>query len=188
MTAARAHSSSRGAVLAEVVLALGTNLGDRWAIMRSAVKTLEDAPELEVTAVSDVVATHPVGGPEQPDYLNAIVLTQTDLAPVDVLALCHRIEAAHERERSVRWGPRTLDIDLITYSRNAIPFHSDDPNLTLPHPRAAHRAFVLVPWSLVAPTATLDPGTGPVAIRELAELAPDRSGVRPAGPLREEAR
>jgi dihydroneopterin aldolase/2-amino-4-hydroxy-6-hydroxymethyldihydropteridine diphosphokinase len=158
-----------------VVLALGTNLGDRVATLRAAVRELRAAPGLTLTAVSPVVETDPVGGPEQPDYLNAVVVAETSLSPREVLALAHRIEAGAGRQRAVRWGPRTLDVDVIRYST----LTSDDPELTLPHPRAHERAFVLAPWLAADPDAELPVPGGRRAIAELLAEAGDADGVRP---------
>lgn len=142
--------------MSRAVLALGANLGDRLAALRDAVAAL--AREVGVDAVSPIYETAPVGGPEQQDYLNAVVLVTTTLAPRDLLALAHRVEAAAGRERLERWGPRTLDVDVVAYDEVV----SDDPDLTLPHPRAHERAFVLRPWLDLDPDAVL-PGHGPVA-------------------------
>ena len=171
----------------EVVLALGSNLGDREAAISTAVAALRTAAGLAVAAVSPVVTTAPVGGPEQPDYLNAIVLAATTLPPTELLAVCQQIEAGQGRERTVRWGPRTLDIDLIAYGE---PGRSgevvmDDPALTLPHPRAHLRAFVLAPWAAVDPGARLRLPDGTVtsvlqqlAVAEAADLG--RPGRAPS--------
>jgi dihydroneopterin aldolase/2-amino-4-hydroxy-6-hydroxymethyldihydropteridine diphosphokinase len=140
------------------VLALGSNLGDRQQQLQQAVDELAATPGLEVTAVSPVYETDPVGGPEQPDYLNAVVLVTAGLPAADLLRRAHAIEAGARRTRTVRWGPRTLDVDIIAYGDEL----SADPVLTLPHPRAAQRAFVLAPWADADPDAEL-PGHGPVA-------------------------
>jgi dihydroneopterin aldolase/2-amino-4-hydroxy-6-hydroxymethyldihydropteridine diphosphokinase len=141
-----------------VVLALGSNLGDRQQQLQRAVDELAATPGLRVTAVSPVYETEPVGGPEQPDYLNAVVLAIASLPADGLLRRAHAIEAAARRTRAVRWGPRTLDVDIIAYGDEL----SADPMLTLPHPRARERAFVLAPWRDVDPDAEL-PGQGPVA-------------------------
>ncbi|HLK02574.1 MAG TPA: 2-amino-4-hydroxy-6-hydroxymethyldihydropteridine diphosphokinase [Streptosporangiaceae bacterium] len=120
--------------------------------MRAAVAAIGQLPGTSVRAVSPVYQTAPVGGPEQPDYLNAVLLVRTTLAPRELLAELLSIEAAHGRVREVRFGPRTLDIDVISYGDRV----SDDPVLTLPHPRAYERAFVLAPWHDIDPGATLD--------------------------------
>jgi 2-amino-4-hydroxy-6-hydroxymethyldihydropteridine diphosphokinase len=153
-----------------VVLALGSNLGDRLDILQGAVDAIVGLPGVRVTAVSPVYETVPVGGPAQPDYLNAVVLAETALSSRELLDRLHEIEAAFDRVRVVRWGPRTLDIDVIIVDGE----RSDDPQLTLPHPRAHERAFVLAPWRDVDPDAAL-PGHGPVA--EVLAKA-DHSGVR----------
>jgi 2-amino-4-hydroxy-6-hydroxymethyldihydropteridine diphosphokinase len=155
-----------------VVLALGSNLGERQDILQGAVDAIAGLPAMRVTEVSPVYETVPVGGPEQPDYLNAVVLGQTTRTARELLDQVHEIEAAFDRVRVVRWGPRTLDIDIIAFGDE----RSDDPALTLPHPRAHERAFVLAPWRDVDPDATL-PGHGPVA-ELLAEA--DQTGLRPA--------
>jgi 2-amino-4-hydroxy-6-hydroxymethyldihydropteridine diphosphokinase len=142
--------------VSRAVLSLGSNLGDRLAHLRDGLATL--ATGVTVDAVSPVYETAPVGGPEQPEYLNAVVLVTTDLPPYELLALAHRAEAAAGRERAERWGPRTLDVDVVAYD----DLVSDDPGLTLPHPRAHERAFVLRPWLDVDPGATL-PGQGRVS-------------------------
>jgi len=137
------------------VLALGSNLGDREATLRAAVALLDR--RLGVLAVSPVYETVPVGGPEQDDYLNAVLLTRP--APVrELLAAGREAEQAADRVRIVRWGPRTLDVDVIACG----PVVSDDPEILVPHPRAHLRAFVCVPWLEVAPDAVI-PGHGRVA-------------------------
>jgi 2-amino-4-hydroxy-6-hydroxymethyldihydropteridine diphosphokinase len=153
-----------------VVLALGSNLGDRRDILQGCVEAIARISEVQVMAVSPVYETVPVGGPPQPDYLNAVTLARTTLASRALLDRLHEVEAAFDRVRQVRWGPRTLDIDVIAYGDQA----SDDPVLTLPHPRAHERAFVLAPWHDADPGAEL-PGHGRVASL-LAGLA--RDGVR----------
>ncbi len=159
-----------------VVLALGANLGDRLATLRAAVADLSRVGGLRIRAASPLVETDPVGGPDQPAYLNAVLLATTSLPPRGVLAACHAVEAAHGRRREVRWGPRTLDVDLVAYDDVV----AADDELTVPHPRAAERAFVLAPWAAVDPAAVLAPaGGGPAApVRELAARAADRDGVR----------
>ena len=141
------------------VLALGSNLGDRLAHLRAAVRLLQP------TAVSPIYETDPVGLVEQPDFLNAVVLVDTDAAGAWELAL--QAEWAAGRTREVRWGARTLDVDVIVADGAAA-------DLELPHPRAAERAFVLAPWLDLQPDAQL-PGRGAVADL-LAAL--DRSGLR----------
>jgi 2-amino-4-hydroxy-6-hydroxymethyldihydropteridine diphosphokinase len=155
-----------------VVLALGSNLGDRLGILQESVGAIAAIPEVEVMAISPVYETDPVGGPAQPDYLNAVLLARTSLPARALLDRLHEIEAAAGRVRDVRFGPRTLDLDIIAYGDTV----SDDPVLTLPHPRARLRSFVLAPWHDVDPAAIL-PGHGAVGAL-LAALGTD--GVRPA--------
>ncbi|TDD46894.1 2-amino-4-hydroxy-6-hydroxymethyldihydropteridine diphosphokinase [Nonomuraea terrae] len=155
----------------KVVLSLGSNLGNRFQTLQGAVDTLFDAPGLDFVKASSVYETDPVGGPGgQRPYLNAIVIAETTLEPRTLLERAQGVENAFGRVREERWGARTLDIDLIVVGDTVC----DDPDLTLPHPRAHERAFVLVPWAKVDPEGVL-PGHGRVA-----ELAAglDRQGVR----------
>jgi len=167
---------------ARVVLALGSNLGDRMANLQGAVDALFGAPGLEFLAASPVYETAPVGGPGQPDFLNAVLLASTLRPARAVLDRCQAAEAAFHRTRGVTWGPRTLDVDVIAYDDVV----SDDPVLTLPHPRAHERAFVLAPWHDVDPDARI-PGRGRIADL-LAAMAPaaaaGTSGTGPGAAVR----
>ncbi len=141
------------------VLSLGSNLGDSEAILSSAAEALNEVGE--VVALSNFLINRPVGGPPQPDYLNAILILETELDPEELLRVCQAIEGVFGRTRGnndVRWGPRTLDIDLITCGELV----QESELLTLPHPRAAERFFVLAPWLEIDAQAHL-PGVGPVA-------------------------
>lgn len=145
------------------VLSLGSNLGNRLETLQGAVDALADTPGLRVKAVSPVYETEPWGVPpgSQGTYLNAVVVVRTTLPPGSLLERGLAIEEAFARVRDhdpERWAPRTLDVDIVVYQGVV----SDDPELTLPHPRAHERAFVLVPWYDVEPGAEL-PGHGPVA-------------------------
>jgi len=153
-----------------VVLSVGSNLGDRLGTLQGCVQAIGGLEDTDVLAISPVYETDPVGGPAQPDYLNAVLIVATGLRPRDLLAAAGRIEADFGRDRSERFGPRTLDIDIISYAEEV----SGDPVLTLPHPRARERAFVLAPWLDIDPAASL-PGPGPVTDL-LARLG--RTGVR----------
>ena len=155
------------------VLALGSNLGDRQDILQGGVDAIVGIEGVRLTAVSPVYESAPAGGPPQPDYLNAVVLADITISARELLDQLHEVEAAFDRVRLVRWGPRTLDIDIITVAGE----QSDDPDLTLPHPRAHERAFVLAPWRDVDPGAVL-PGYGPVADL-LAHV--DQTGIRRSG-------
>ena len=140
------------------VLALGSNMGDSAAVLRGAVADLSARSDVRPFAVSRVFETDPVGGPEQDCYLNAVVLVRTDLGPLPLLEVTQGIEERWHRTREVRWGPRTLDIDIVAMEDEVLV----DPTLVLPHPRAHERAFVLVPWLDVDPDAVI-PGRGRVA-------------------------
>jgi 2-amino-4-hydroxy-6-hydroxymethyldihydropteridine diphosphokinase len=157
-------------------LALGSNLGDRAAHLRGALAALQRDGAVRVVAESAVYETAPVGGPPQPDFLNMVVAVATELAAEELLARCLAVEAEHGRERGERWGPRTLDIDVLTYGAAMLRTE----RLTLPHPRMAERAFVLVPLAEVAPELKI----GDTTVRELAARS-DRSGLRRLGPLAE---
>jgi 2-amino-4-hydroxy-6-hydroxymethyldihydropteridine diphosphokinase len=133
----------------KAVIALGANIGNPREQMDIAVALLRES--LEVTALSSYLTTAPVGGPEQPDYLNAICIAESELPAAELLALLHGIEKTLGRERTVHWGPRTIDLDLIQYG--AILSYADE--LQLPHPRAHERRFVLEPWCEIEPDAIL---------------------------------
>ncbi len=140
-----------------VVIALGANLGDPVRTLTAAVRDLCELPGLTPDAVSPLVETDPVGGPDQPVYLNAVLLARTSLAPGRLLAALHTVEARHGRVRDIRWGARTLDLDLVQYGTpgSVTEVLGDEPQLRLPHPRAHERAFVLRPWHAVDPAAVL---------------------------------
>ncbi len=140
------------------VIAMGSNLGDRLDYLQGGLDGLFDTPRLRFLAVSPLYQTAPVGGPEQPDYLNAVVIGEASMPAQALLERCHGLEDAFGRVRGERWGPRTLDLDLIVYGDEV----SDSPGLTLPHPRAHERAFVLAPWHDADPDAVI-PGRGKVA-------------------------
>jgi 2-amino-4-hydroxy-6-hydroxymethyldihydropteridine diphosphokinase len=133
----------------KAVIALGANIGNPREQIDIAIALLGEA--LEVTAISSLYTTAPVGGPEQPDYLNAVVLAQSELPAMDLLALLHGIEIVLGRERIEHWGPRTIDLDLIQYGT----LLSSAQELLLPHPRAFERRFVLEPWAEIEPEAIL---------------------------------
>ncbi|GHF07087.1 2-amino-4-hydroxy-6-hydroxymethyldihydropteridine diphosphokinase [Streptomyces griseoluteus] len=142
------------------VLSLGSNLGNRLETLQGAVDALEDTPGVRVKAVSPVYETEPWGVEpgSQPSYLNAVVVLKTTLPPSSLLERAQAVEEAFHRVRDEQWGPRTLDVDIVSYA----DVTSADPRLTLPHPRAHERAFVLAPWHDVDPAAEL-PGQGSVA-------------------------
>lgn len=158
--------------MTRVVWSIGSNVGDRLAHLQSAVDAIAAADGGMVVAVSPVYETAPWGPVDQDDFLNAIVVSDSTATPDELLALAAAIEHAAARTRPVRWGPRTLDVDLVVVGDE----QRSTPELTLPHPRAAERAFVLVPWADVEPAAQLS-GT---AITELLAALPenDVAGVR----------
>ena len=163
------------------VIAMGANLGDRLAALLGARNALAERALTGEHIVSDYVETDPIGGPEQPDFLNAVVIGRTRLSPTRLLRTLHEIEAESDRVREVHWGPRTLDLDLIQYGDPATgsDIVCDTRSLTLPHPRAQARGFVLVPWLDADPRASLRVGGTVRPVRELvAEVG--TSGVRPA--------
>ncbi|MFD5518896.1 2-amino-4-hydroxy-6-hydroxymethyldihydropteridine diphosphokinase [Streptomyces sp. NPDC127066] len=143
------------------VISLGSNLGNRLENLQGAVDALEDTPGVRVKAVSPVYETEPWGVEpgSQPSYLNAVVVLRTTLPPSSLLERAHAVEEAFHRVRDERWGPRTIDVDIVAYADVV----SEDPVLTLPHPRAHERAFVLAPWHDVDPEAQLA-GHGAVAL------------------------
>ena len=142
-------------------VALGSNLGDRWAHLRAAAAALPG-----VVAVSSIYETDPVGGPAGQDpYLNAVVELETDLSPRALLEVARGLESAAGRVRAARWGPRTLDVDILLVGDLEV----DDPDLVVPHPRLWERSFVLIPLHDLAP--------------EVVGERPDDDGVRPVGRL-----
>jgi 2-amino-4-hydroxy-6-hydroxymethyldihydropteridine diphosphokinase len=145
-------------------LGIGTNLGDRLAFLQGAVDGLAATDGITVVAVSPVYETDPVGGPEQPDFFNAVVAVDTELTPHELLAVAQRLEREAHRVRTEHWGPRTLDVDVLLVGDEQV----DTPDLVVPHPRMAERAFVLVPL------ADLEPEWA-------ARIGPDRASVRPTG-------
>jgi 2-amino-4-hydroxy-6-hydroxymethyldihydropteridine diphosphokinase len=156
------------------VLSLGSNLGDRAGTLRRALETLR---EQGLVARSTLYETPPWGPVEQPPYLNAIAVVRGGRDAAGWLALAHELEQAAGRTREVRYGPRTLDVDVVTVTADdGTPVLSGDPDLTLPHPRAAERAFVLVPWLALDPSAVL-PGHGRVADLVAALPAEDVAAV-----------
>jgi len=137
------------------VLALGSNLGDREQTLRDAVRAIGDIRGVKVIRASGIVET-PALKPDgvdvdAPAYLNAVVLVRSALHPRQLLAALHEVEAAHGRVREEHWGARTLDIDIVSLGG----YRVDDPELTVPHPRARERAFVLAPWLEVEPDAVI---------------------------------
>lgn len=164
--------------MTRAVLSIGSNLGDRLARLQAAV----DGLGTRVRAVSPVFETDAWGDVEQDDFLNAVVIAEDpDLDARGWLRVAHQLENDNQRERTRKWGPRTLDVDIVVCSDDDGEIRSGDPVLTLPHPLAHQRAFVLLPWLAVDPGAELGVGEGHRPVRELVdELSPaERAGVRP---------
>ncbi len=156
-------------------LGLGSNIEDRLAHLRDAVRLLRDDEGIRIIRSSRIWETDPVGGPPQSDFLNAVIEVEADGDPRALLAAAHRVEAALGRVREVRWGPRTIDVDVLLVGDRAI----DEPDLVVPHPRLAERAFVLMPLLELEPDLALPGGRRLVDIR----LGPDAvGGARPFAP------
>jgi 2-amino-4-hydroxy-6-hydroxymethyldihydropteridine diphosphokinase len=154
----------------EAYLGIGSNVGDRLRNLRRAVDALTEADGVVVSRVSSVYSTEPVGYTEQPEFLNAVIAVDTDLSPEDLLRLALRVEEEGGRERSVRWGPRAIDIDILIYGD--LEIHR--PYLEIPHPRLAERRFVLEPLAEVAPDLRLPDGR---LVRGLADALTDSARV-----------
>lgn len=188
----------------QAVVSLGSNVGDSGATLAAALNALDAHPDTHVLAWSQAWSTEPVGGVAQDDFLNATVILGTALSPRELLRVCQGIEVALGRTREVRWGPRTLDIDLIRFVplSASLPggaasetvsesidapeseLVTDDPALTLPHPRAHERAFVLAPWAQVRPAARVRAGSGEVETIDAAVTSVREQRVAPAGSVR----
>ena len=147
---------------ARAYLGLGSNLGDRHANLVAAAGLVADQPGVAVAASSRVYETEPVGGPDQPEFLNVVVEVDTDLTARELLTTCLGVERDLGRIRDVRWGPRTVDVDLLIYDRDVI----DEPGLVVPHPRAHERSFAVVPLLELEPDPVLAGG------RRASEAAP----------------
>ena len=152
----------------KAVVALGSNLGDRFDYLQKAVNEINSLTDIEISEISSVYETLPVGGPEQGNYLNAIVTLNTKFEAEELLLKLLLIELNLGRQREIAWGPRTIDLDLIWFEDQTINLE----NLVLPHPRAHERYFVIKPWLEIEPKARI----GNTEIREfLKDL--DCSGV-----------
>ncbi len=154
-------------------IGLGSNRGDRKANCRKALELLAEAGR--VTKVSSFYCTEPVGFKEQEEFINAVAEVATELTPQGLLALCGRIEDELGRTREVRWGPRTIDLDILLYGDRSV--HDHDPDLTIPHPLLAERRFVLVPLCEIAPHAR-HPASGKTVERLLHELKNSHNVVK----------
>jgi 2-amino-4-hydroxy-6-hydroxymethyldihydropteridine diphosphokinase len=140
--------------MSRVYIGLGSNTGDRLEYLRSGVTALSGAEDVVVVAKSGVYESEPVGVTDQPDFLNAVVALETTLDPYELLSLLHKIEIENGRQRITRWGPRTLDLDILVFG----DVEQDDPKLLLPHPRLKERRFVLEPLLEADPEVRLPDG------------------------------
>ncbi len=155
-------------------LGLGSNVGDRLENLRRAVELLSQSPEIRVIRSSRVYETKPIG-PMQPDFLNAVVQIETTKPPRALLDACQAVEDMMGRVRAERWGPRVIDVDVLTYGREVI----EEPDLMIPHPRMHERAFVIVPLLEVDPDPPLPGGRQAGELR----LDPEQlAGIRPFAP------
>ena len=158
-----------------VYLGLGSNLGDRLTYLQDAVNALDADPRVRIDDVSSVYETEPVGGPEQGPFLNIVVRAATTHTPAALLRACNAVEAALGRVRGERWGPRTVDVDVLLYADGRVV---DTTDLQVPHPRLAERAFALIPLMEVAPGQAFPDGRSVSSV--LAKLAPV-SGITMVG-------
>ncbi|KXH86804.1 2-amino-4-hydroxy-6-hydroxymethyldihydropteridine diphosphokinase [Sporosarcina sp. HYO08] len=147
-------------------LSIGSNIGDRLDHLTEAVRALHQNEKTTVTVISSIYETAPVGYTDQADFLNLVVKIETELDPFALLELCQQIEQELGRERIIRWGPRTVDLDILLYNNDNI----EAENLTIPHPRMYERAFVLVPLIDVA-SDFIHPKTGRQLLDEVADQA-----------------
>lgn len=136
-------------------MGIGSNLGDRLANLRGCVSELEDTEGVSVIAVSSAYNSRAVGYTDQPDFLNGVVVVDTELPPGEFLSLLHRIEDSSGRTRAIHWGPRTLDADILLFGETVI----DEPDLKIPHPLLTERRFALEPLLELAPDIALPDGT-----------------------------
>ncbi|MGC7847573.1 2-amino-4-hydroxy-6-hydroxymethyldihydropteridine diphosphokinase [Desulforudis sp. 1088] len=162
---------------AKAYMGLGANLGDRRANILSAIGCLRALPGIAVLRAASLYESAPVGFIDQPRFVNTVIEVTTDLSPFDLLAAVQRVERDLGRVRTVRWGPRTIDIDILLYDDVTM----DDPALTIPHPRMAERAFVLVPLAELVPDRLLNGRT----VRDLAAAARSRADVEILTPAAE---
>lgn len=161
--------------MARAFLGLGSNVGDRLTNLQRAVDLLAGRVDIDIRRSSRVYETDPVGGSAQPDYLNAVVEVETTLSPRELLEACLEVEVELGRTREERWGPRTIDVDVLTYDGDRV----DEPDLTIPHPRMHERAFVLVPLLELVVDPVL-PGGRRIGTLRLGPQA--LTGVRPFAP------
>lgn len=174
----------------QAVIGVGANMGNPAETVQSAIDALDLHPHITVLQKSSLYRSAPVGGVEQDDFINAVMTLETTLSAHELLGVCQGVELAHGRTRDVRWGPRTLDLDLIRFTpyeglgRSAglgdagAQLTLTDPVLTLPHPEAGNRAFVLTPWHEIDPSATIDIDGTTLTLRERLEELSDQGVER----------
>ncbi|MFP3719752.1 2-amino-4-hydroxy-6-hydroxymethyldihydropteridine diphosphokinase [Niallia circulans] len=155
-----------------VYLSLGSNIGNRLEYIHEAVQMLHNQEEIKVVNISSVYETDPVGYEEQALFLNIVIQVETSLNPFSLLEQCQKIESELGRKRIIRWGPRTIDLDILLYNQENIV----SEKLIIPHPRIEERAFVLVPLIEIAPD--IKSPNKPILLKESLQLLRDREGVR----------
>ncbi|CAM3989042.1 2-amino-4-hydroxy-6-hydroxymethyldihydropteridine diphosphokinase [Alkalicoccus chagannorensis] len=155
-----------------VYVSLGANMGDRIEQVKRAIQLLDGCGGVSVSTVSSLYETEPVGVTDQPEFVNAVVELHTDLSPLELLSCTQKIEADLGRVRRKKWGPRTIDLDILLYGNENIELES----LIIPHPRMTERAFVLVPLAEIAPDLQLPDGT---QVQKLASAQKGSAGIRP---------
>jgi len=162
--------------LSRAYIGLGSNEGERLENLKSGAAALAAADDVVVVGKSGVYDSEPVGMTDQPDFLNAVVAVETTLHPYQMLSLVHKIELDHGRQRITRWGPRTLDLDILLFGN----LEQDDPKLLIPHPRLKERRFVLEPLLEVDPDIRLPDGT---PVKKLLDSLEDSQTVWRSGDL-----
>lgn len=174
----------------QAVIGVGANMGKPAETVQSAMDALDLHPHITVLQRSSLYRSAPVGGVEQDDFINAVMTVETTLSAYELLGVCQGVELAHGRTRDVRWGPRTLDLDLIRFTPQVsleqgaglgdagAQLTLNDPVLTLPHPEACNRAFVLTPWHEIDPSATIEVDGTTLTLRERLEELGDQGVER----------
>ncbi|KAB7663140.1 2-amino-4-hydroxy-6-hydroxymethyldihydropteridine diphosphokinase [Bacillus sp. B1-b2] len=153
-------------------LSLGSNIGERHRFLEEAVKLVDSHLNVKVVNVSSIYETDPVGYEEQDLFLNIVIKVVTSLNAFDLLALCQEVELELGRKRIIRWGPRTIDLDILLYNQDNI----ESEKLYIPHPRMEERLFVLIPLLEIAPNLSLPNRS--ISLKEYIELLHDKEGVR----------
>ncbi|MEH7886636.1 2-amino-4-hydroxy-6-hydroxymethyldihydropteridine diphosphokinase [Bacillus sp. JJ1609] len=156
----------------QAYIALGSNMGDRYEYLKKAILLLESHKEVSVVNTSSIFETDPVGFTDQDQFLNMAVQVSTSLKPLELLDECLKIEEELGRKREIRWGPRTLDLDILMYNQENI----ETEKLTIPHPRMSERAFVILPLLEMDPNLMLPTMEKP--LKTCLQSIPDKEGVR----------